>query len=35
VLLSENVKHLEGLRDNLELNVSDKAGRTLDQFLGH
>ena len=28
-LLCENIKHLEGLRDNLELNISDKEGLPL------
>ncbi len=25
-LMNENIKHLEGLRDNMELNISDKEG---------
>ncbi len=24
--MNENIKHLEGLRDNMELNISDKEG---------
>ncbi len=28
-LMNENIKHLEGLRDNMELNISDKEGGTV------